>query len=124
MLNILFLISWDKKYKQILDINKKRLYVCILNEEYVLILVNVLLDKSSAFGLRQLAGVLFKQYIEVHWSQNAEKFEEPEVDAVVKARVKQLLPIGLNDASSKLRTQVSVAIAIIGSYAYRFTFYL
>lgn len=88
----------------------------------MLILVNVLLDKSSAFGLRQLAGVLFKQYIEVHWSQNAEKFEEPEVDAVVKARVKQLLPIGLNDASSKLRTQVSVAIAIIGSYAYSFTF--
>lgn len=76
----------------------------------------MLVDNAAAFALRQLAGVLFKQYIDVHWSQNAEKFEEPEVDVAVKARVRDLLPFGLNDPSSKLRTQVAVSMALIGSY--------
>lgn len=79
-------------------------------------MVNFLLDSSSQFAVRQLAGVLFKQYIDIHWSKNAEKFEEPEVDLAVKARVRDLLPLGLNDPSSKLRTQVSVSMALIGTY--------
>lgn len=82
----------------------------------MLILVNFLLDSSNPFAVRQLAGVLFKQYIDIHWSKNAEKFEEPEVDAAVKARIRDLLPLGLSDPSSKLRTQVSVSMALIGTY--------
>ena len=39
-----------------------------------MVLVNILIDQSCDFGLRQLAGVLFKQFCEIHWSQNSEKF--------------------------------------------------
>ncbi len=85
-------------------------------EEYCLILVNILIDQSSLFATRQLAGVLFKQYIEIHWSQNSEKYQEPEVDAAVKHRVKQLLPLGLSDKSSKIRTTVAHSTAKIASW--------
>jgi hypothetical protein len=68
------------------------------------------------FANRQLAGVLFKQYIEVHWSQNSEKYQEPEVEAVVKQRVKQLLPLGLSDESSKIRTTVAHSTAKIAGW--------
>lgn len=60
--------------------------------------------------------MLFKQYIEVHWSQNSEKFEEPEVDTNIKLRVKQILPIGLNDQSSKIRLCVAYSIAKLASW--------
>ncbi len=66
--------------------------------------------------MRQLAGVLFKQYVEVHWSPSAEKFEEPEIDGQVKLRVKELLPLGLNDPASKIRTTVAFAIASLASW--------
>lgn len=101
---------------QIIDQSLYRSYLCVFfSKEYPLILVNLLLDKSSEFALRQLSGVLFKQYIDVHWSKNAEKFEEPEIDAQVKERIRQILPLGLNDPSSKLRIQVSASIALVGS---------
>jgi hypothetical protein len=79
-------------------------------------MVHLLVDQSSSFAIRQLAGVLFKQYIEVHWSQNSEKFQEPEVDASIKQRVKQLLPLGLSDESSKIRTTVAHSTAKIASW--------
>lgn len=75
-----------------------------------------MLNESNEFGIRQLAGVLFKQYVEVHWTQNTDKFQEPEVDPEVKQKVKQLLPLGISDQSSKVRTQVAVAVSLIASW--------
>jgi hypothetical protein len=54
--------------------------------------------------------------MEVHWSQNSEKYAEPEMDGQIKLRIKQLLPLGLNDPSSKLRTQVATSIAQIAAW--------
>ena len=88
----------------------------LFSTEYSLILVNILIEQSSAFALRQLAGVLFKQYVNMHWSSSGEKFEEPEIDAGVKQRVKDLLPLGLNDPASKIRTTVAFAIASLASW--------
>lgn len=79
-------------------------------------MVNLLIDQSCLFAIRQLAGVLFKQYVEAHWSQNSEKFEDPEIDAGIKQRVRQLLPIGLNDQSSKIRGVVAYSVATIASW--------
>ena len=79
-------------------------------------LVNILIDQSNDFGIRQLAGVLFKQFVEAHWSQNSEKFVEPEIDAQIKLRVKELLPIGINDTNSKIRKSVAFAIASLAHW--------
>ena len=84
--------------------------------EYSLVLTNILIDQSVEFPVRQLAGVLFKQFVEVHWSQNSEKFEEPEIDAGIKQHVKQILPLGLGDQNSKIRSVVAYSIAIIGNF--------
>jgi importin-9 len=59
---------------------------------------------------------LFKQYVESHWSRNAEKFEEPEVEPMVKKNLKEILPIGLGDDSSKIRTVVAYSIAAIAHW--------
>ena len=81
-----------------------------------MVLVNLLLDQSCDFAIRQLAGVLFKQYVEVHWSQNSEKFQEPEMDAEIKSKIRKILPIGLNDQISKIRGAVAYAVATIASW--------
>lgn len=81
-----------------------------------MILVLILVDQSCPFPVRQLACVLFKQYIEVHWSQNSDKFQEPEIDPSIKMRVKQLLPIGLSDQASKIRSSVAYSVARIGNW--------
>lgn len=81
-----------------------------------MILISILLDQSSQFGIRQLAGVLFKQYVEVHWSQNSEKFQDPEIDPTIKQRVRQIIPIGLSDENSKIRTTSAYSISKIASW--------
>ena len=35
-------------------------------------------DTSVAVEVRQLASLLLKQYVEVHWSQHSDKFRQPE----------------------------------------------
>lgn len=76
----------------------------------------MLIDQTVDFGIRQLSGVLFKQYVELHWSQNSEKFEEPEIDVNIKLRVKELLPLGLNDINSKIRSTVAYAVATLAHW--------
>ncbi len=84
--------------------------------EYPLILVNLLINQSNEFAVRQLAGVLAKQFIEVHWSQNSDKFQEPEIDQFAKLKIRHLLPLALNDQSSKIRTTVAFVIASIAHW--------
>ena len=79
-------------------------------------MTSILIDQSIQFPIRQLAGVLFKQFVEVHWSQNSEKFEEPEINGAIKQHVKQTLPLGLGDQNSKIRSVVAYSIAIIGHF--------
>ena len=75
-----------------------------------------MLDQKLNFGIRQLAGVLFKQYVELHWSTSSEKFKEPEIQTQFKLKIKQILPIGLADQLSKIRVTVAHAIATIAHW--------
>jgi hypothetical protein len=77
------------------------------------VLVKILLDVTYSIGIRQLAGVLFKQHVELHWNQNSEKFKAPEIDNAYKLKIKHLLPYGLADVTSKIRTSVAYVIAAI-----------
>ena len=81
-----------------------------------MILTKVLLEPTIDFAIRQLAGVLFKQFVEVHWSSNAEKFKEPEINQECKCQIKELLPYGLADPHSKIRVTVAHAIASIAHW--------
>ena len=81
-----------------------------------MVLVNILIDQTVDFGIRQLSGVLFKQYVEIHWSQNSDKFQDPEIDSNIKLRVKELLPLGLNDTNSKIRSTVAYAVATLAHW--------
>jgi importin-9 len=78
--------------------------------------VKILLDQTINFGTRQLAGVLFKQYVEIHWSLSSEKYKEPEMEQQFKIKIKQILPLGLADQESKIRITVAHAIATIAHW--------
>lgn len=74
------------------------------------------MDESCEFSIRQMSGVLFKQFIETHWSQNSEKFKEPEIDAEIKSQIRKVLPLGLKDQNSKIRGSVAYVVATIASW--------
>lgn len=74
------------------------------------------MEVNCDFAIRQLAGVIFKQFVDVHWSQNSEKFKEPEIEQSFKVRIKEILPHGLADPSSKIRLTVAHAIASIAHW--------
>ena len=84
--------------------------------EYPLVLVHALVELNCDFAIRQLAGVIFKQFVDVHWSQNSEKFKEPEIEQSFKVRIKDILPLGLADPSSKIRLTVAHATATIAHW--------
>ncbi|GIL64427.1 hypothetical protein Vafri_18355 [Volvox africanus] len=64
-------------------------------------------------GVRQLAAVILKQVIKKHWSAEALKFEDPELPQGERTNIQAVLPNGLSDPSSKVRTAVAMCIAAI-----------
>ncbi|XP_026471318.1 importin-9-like [Ctenocephalides felis] len=82
-------------------------------EEFGIFLTSLTMDKSENLGFRQLAAVILNQYIESHWTPLSDKFREPEVTEAAKAQIKTILPCGLNDSDSKMRTSVANAVAHI-----------
>jgi len=81
------------------------------------ILTELITDTSIPIEIRQLASLILKQYVECHWcSVQEEKFKPPEVTIEAKAYIRNNLPNGLKDDSSKIRTSVAYAISRIASY--------
>lgn len=81
----------------------------------------VLLAKATGapelhFGVRQLAGVLLKQYVKEHWVEGAKHYEPPTVSLQDKQMIKQILPGSLSDPNSKIRTAAGMAIASIAKW--------
>lgn len=67
-------------------------------------------------GVRQLAAVLLKQVIKRRWSSDSQKYEEPGLTEQEKQALKALLPSGLADAESRLRTAVGMVLSEIAQY--------
>ena len=59
---------------------------------------------------------MFKQYVEIHWNQNSEKFKEPELSEPVKAQIRLIIPNGLADESSKIRSVIAYSVASIAQW--------
>lgn len=87
-----------------------------VTDEYGVYLCELTLDRSGLLALRQLSALLLKQYIDAHWSQEAEKFREPEVPPAAKAALRQMLPVGLSESISKVRNSVAYSLAAIAHW--------
>ena len=59
---------------------------------------------------------LLHRYVESHWSQSCDKYQAPETPAGAKAEIRTLLPAGLTQEASKVRSSVAYAIAAIAHW--------
>ncbi|XP_076037579.1 importin 9 isoform X2 [Oratosquilla oratoria] len=84
--------------------------------EFGVHLVELTLDRNGPLAIRQLASVLLKQYVEAHWSKDSDKFRVPECPDYAKARIRELLPHGLSEPTSKVRSSVAYAISAIAHW--------
>jgi len=81
---------------------EQRLQALEVTEEFGIHLTEFVVDPNEYLPIRQLASVLLKQYVETHWCSLTEKFRPPELNNVVKQRIKELLPLGLQESISKV----------------------
>lgn len=79
-------------------------------------MLTIVLQQDCPYGVRQLAAVVLKKHIREHWTFESPHFREPPVEDGEKSRIRELLPNGLNDSNSKLRTAVAMAIAGIAKW--------
>ncbi|XP_011701232.1 PREDICTED: importin-9 [Wasmannia auropunctata] len=95
---------------------EQRIQALEVTEEFGIHLTEFVVDPNGHLPIRQLASVLLKQYVETHWCSLAEKFRPPELNNAVKERIKELLPLGLRESISKVRTAVAYAISGIAHW--------
>lgn len=95
---------------------EEQLKILEVTDEFCVHLAELTVDPHSPFAIRQLASVLLKQYVDTHWSRNSEKFRQPEATEEAKATIRNLLPLGLRESLSKLRSSVAYAISAIAHW--------
>ena len=95
---------------------EERLRLLEVTNEFGIYLAEFTVSPESDLSGRQLASLVLKQYVEQHWSRDSEKFQEPETPAEAKTTIRSLLPRGLADPSSKVRSTVAYAISKIAQW--------
>ncbi|XP_033214886.1 importin-9 [Belonocnema kinseyi] len=95
---------------------EQRIQALEVTDEFGVHLTEFVIDPNSLLPIRQLASVLLKQYVETHWCSLAEKFRPPEIKQATKEKIKELLPVGLRESISKVRTAVAYAISAIAHW--------
>ncbi|XP_070158231.1 importin-9 isoform X2 [Polyergus mexicanus] len=95
---------------------EQRIQALEVTEEYGIHLTEFVIDPNGHLPIRQLASVLLKQYVETHWCSLADKFRPPELNNTAKKKIKELLPLGLRESISKVRTAVAYAISGIAHW--------
>jgi len=87
-----------------------------VTDEYGVFLTELTLEPSGQLAVRQLSAVMLKQYIDVHWSQESDKFRPPETTAAAKQAIRNMLPLGLKESISKVRNTVAFSLAGIAHW--------
>ncbi|PVD24404.1 hypothetical protein C0Q70_14886 [Pomacea canaliculata] len=87
-----------------------------VTEEFGVFLAEITVDPTGPLAIRQLASVLLKQYVQGHWSEQSGKFHPPETTIAAKEQIRQLLPVGLSESISKVRSSVAYAISAIAHW--------
>ncbi|XP_016126812.1 importin-9-like [Sinocyclocheilus grahami] len=91
-------------------------YLCSCFVEFGVHLAELTVDPHGALAIRQLASVILKQYVETHWCAQSEKYRPPETTEWAKAAIRELLPSGLREAISKVRSSVAYALSAIAHW--------
>ncbi|KAK7490568.1 hypothetical protein BaRGS_00018171 [Batillaria attramentaria] len=87
-----------------------------VTEEFGVYLAEITIDPNGPLAIRQLASVLLKQYVQSHWSEHSDKFRPPETSEAAKEQIRQMLPIGLTESISKVRSSVAYAVSAIAHW--------
>ncbi|KAL4622441.1 importin-9 [Arapaima gigas] len=95
---------------------EEQIKVLEVTEEFGVHLAELTVDPRGALAIRQLASVILKQYVETHWCSQSEKFRPPETTERAKAAIRELLPGGLREAISKVRSSVAYAVSAIAHW--------
>ncbi|KAJ9582618.1 hypothetical protein L9F63_023037 [Diploptera punctata] len=95
---------------------EQRIQALEVTEDFGIHLTEFTLDPGGSLALRQLASVLLKQYVETHWCSYADKFRPPETLEHAKVTIKGLLPHGLKESISKVRSSIAYAITAIAHW--------
>ncbi|KAL2717247.1 importin-9 [Vespula squamosa] len=103
-------------HRDIRQAAEQRIQALEVTEEFGIHLTEFVIDRHGHLPIRQLASILLKQYVETHWTSLAEKFRPPELKQATKERIKELLPLGLYESISKVRTAVAYAISGIAHW--------
>ncbi|XP_029213393.2 importin-9-like isoform X4 [Acropora millepora] len=107
------ILSPDQQSRQTAE---EQLKVLEVTEEFGVHLAELTVDREGALAIRQLASVVLKQYVEAHWTIHSEKFQPPETTEAAKAEIRRLLPGGLQESISKVRSSVAYAISAIAHW--------
>ena len=83
---------------------------------YASCLTRITLEVAVPLEVRQLAAVVLRQFIRIHWSESADSFTEPAPSENEKAAVRAVLTNGLSDETPRIRTAVSMVIASIAAF--------
>lgn len=83
---------------------EERLKQLKFTEGYGVYLAEITVNDPFDLALRQLASIMLKQYVEEHWSQDAENEDPSKLLASESAKkaIKNILPLGLHDPNSKV----------------------
>ncbi|XP_067100238.1 importin-9 [Osmerus mordax] len=95
---------------------EEQIKVLEVTEEFGVHLAELTVDPQGALAIRQLASVILKQYVETHWCSQSEKYRPPETSDRAKAAIRDLLPGGLREAISKVRSSVAYAVSAIAHW--------
>jgi len=87
-----------------------------VTDDYGVHLTELTLEPTGQLAVRQLAAVMLKQYIDVHWSCESDKFRAPETPATAKQAIRNMLPLGLKESISKVRNTVAFSLAGIAHW--------
>ncbi|CAI5777964.1 importin-9 [Podarcis raffonei] len=95
---------------------EEQVKVLEVTEEFGVHLAELTVDPQGALAIRQLASVILKQYVETHWCSQSDKFRPPETTERAKAAIRELLPNGLRESISKVRSSVAYAVSAIAHW--------
>uniref|UniRef100_T1IP27 Importin N-terminal domain-containing protein n=1 Tax=Strigamia maritima TaxID=126957 RepID=T1IP27_STRMM len=95
---------------------EEQLKILEVTEDFGIHLAELTVDSNGILAVRQLASVLLKQYVDIHWSAHADKFRPPETSENAKGNIRRILPIGLQESISKVRSSVAYAITAIAHW--------
>ncbi|XP_066883101.1 importin-9 isoform X4 [Kogia breviceps] len=95
---------------------EEQIKVLEVTEEFGVHLAELTVDPQGALAIRQLASVILKQYVETHWCAQSERFRPPETTERAKIVIRELLPNGLRESISKVRSSVAYAVSAVAHW--------